>query len=126
VLIKEQMALWGEPRVEIVIITTSGWFTTDAIQWIEKHNENGEVSLRDIKGGALGKLAPTLPVAAMRRGERLLSTHSGKSVLPFLGCGGPPQPCPSARAGRARSREGPSDAQRCLDALYRDEAEPRH
>lgn len=43
VMIKEQMALWGEPRVEIVIITTSGWFTTDAIQWIEKHDENGEV-----------------------------------------------------------------------------------
>jgi hypothetical protein len=42
-MIKEQMALWGEPRVEIVIITTPGWFTTDAIQWIEKHNENGEV-----------------------------------------------------------------------------------
>jgi hypothetical protein len=82
VLIKEQMAFWGEPRVEIVIITTSGWFTTDAIQWIEKHNENGEVSLRDIKGGALGKLAPTLPVAAMRRGERLLSTLNGSSPPP--------------------------------------------
>lgn len=43
VLIKEQMALWGEPRVEIVIIATSGWFTTDAIQWVEKHDESGEV-----------------------------------------------------------------------------------
>jgi hypothetical protein len=45
---------------------------------------------------------------------------------PFLRLGaGHPHPCLSARAGRARSREGPSGAQRCLDALYRDGAEPR-
>jgi hypothetical protein len=43
ITVKEQMALWGEPRVEVVIIATSGRFTTDAIQWIEKHNTNGEV-----------------------------------------------------------------------------------
>jgi Restriction endonuclease len=41
VTIKEQMSLWGQPRVEVVTITTSGRFTTDAIQWIETHNASG-------------------------------------------------------------------------------------
>src|SRR5438105_122411 len=38
ITIKEQMSLWGERRVEVVIIATSGRFTTDAIEWVEKHN----------------------------------------------------------------------------------------
>jgi hypothetical protein len=42
VTIKEQMSLWGQPRVEVVTITTSGRFTTDAIQWIETHNASGD------------------------------------------------------------------------------------
>jgi hypothetical protein len=33
---------------------------------------------------------------------------------------------PSARAGRARSREGPNGAKRCLGAHDRDGSEPRH
>jgi hypothetical protein len=40
-MIKEQMSLWGSPRVEIVTIATSGRFTTDAVQWIETHNASG-------------------------------------------------------------------------------------
>jgi hypothetical protein len=36
------MKLWGEPRVAVVVIATSGRFTTDAIQWIETHNASGQ------------------------------------------------------------------------------------
>lgn len=36
--VKEQMKLWGEPRVDVLILATSGRFTADAVQWIEKHN----------------------------------------------------------------------------------------
>ena len=45
--LKEQMALWEPPRVDELIIATSGRFSTDAIQWIEKHNESSH-SLRII------------------------------------------------------------------------------
>lgn len=37
-VVKEQMILWGEPRVDVLIVATSGRFTADAVQWIEKHN----------------------------------------------------------------------------------------
>jgi hypothetical protein len=36
--LKEQMDLWGEPRVDVLIIATSGRFTADTVRWIEKHN----------------------------------------------------------------------------------------
>ena len=36
--LKEQMALWQSPRVDILIIATTGRFTSDAIESIEKHN----------------------------------------------------------------------------------------
>lgn len=36
-----QMALWGDPRVEILVFATSGRFTSDAVAWIEKHNNTG-------------------------------------------------------------------------------------
>jgi Restriction endonuclease len=32
------MSLWEPPPVEVLVIATSGRFTTDAIDWIEKHN----------------------------------------------------------------------------------------
>lgn len=38
---KEQMSLWADPRVDILIIATSGRFTADAVAWIEKHNASG-------------------------------------------------------------------------------------
>ena len=41
-MLREQMSLWGEPRVEVLTIATSGRFTADAVQWIEKHNASGE------------------------------------------------------------------------------------
>lgn len=36
--VKEQMQLWGEPRVDVLIMATSGRFTADAVSWVEKHN----------------------------------------------------------------------------------------
>jgi Restriction endonuclease len=37
-----QAELWQSPRFDVVVIATSGRFTTDAIQWIEQHNEAGK------------------------------------------------------------------------------------
>ena len=38
---KEQMSLWTNPRVDVLIIATSGRFTLDAVDWIEGHNATG-------------------------------------------------------------------------------------
>ncbi|HEY0837141.1 MAG TPA: restriction endonuclease [Azospirillum sp.] len=35
---KEQMSLWSDPRVDVLVVATSGRFTADAVQWTEKHN----------------------------------------------------------------------------------------
>ncbi|MFH1687911.1 MAG: restriction endonuclease [bacterium] len=37
---KEQMKSWGDPRVDILVLATSGRFTTDAVTNIEKHNQS--------------------------------------------------------------------------------------
>lgn len=37
---KDQMKLWEPPRVHVLIVATSGRFTSDAIHWIEKHNQS--------------------------------------------------------------------------------------
>lgn len=37
-IVKDQMLEWNDPRVDVLIIATSGRFTTDAISWAEKHN----------------------------------------------------------------------------------------
>ena len=37
-----QMELWTPPPVDVLVIATSGRFTTDAIDWIERHNNNLE------------------------------------------------------------------------------------
>ena len=37
--LKEQMALWEPPRVDVMIIATSGRFSSDAVQAIERHNQ---------------------------------------------------------------------------------------
>lgn len=34
---KKQMALWTNPRVDVLIFATSGRFTADAVAWIEQH-----------------------------------------------------------------------------------------
>lgn len=38
--LKDQMALWQSPRVDVLIIATTGRFATDAIDFIEKHNNS--------------------------------------------------------------------------------------
>jgi hypothetical protein len=38
---KDQMALWQNPPVDVLVIVTSGRFTSDAVAWIEQHNETG-------------------------------------------------------------------------------------
>lgn len=38
---KEQMALWANPRVDVLVIATSSRFTADAVAWIETHNGSG-------------------------------------------------------------------------------------
>lgn len=39
-LLREQMALWEPPRVDVLIIATSGRFTTDAVAAIEKQGQS--------------------------------------------------------------------------------------
>ncbi len=35
------MALWTNPRVDVLTVATSGRFTADAVTWIESHNVTG-------------------------------------------------------------------------------------
>lgn len=42
-LTKSQTELWNDPRVDVLVIATSGRFTTDAVQWIERHNSVGRL-----------------------------------------------------------------------------------
>lgn len=37
-----QMDLWEPPKVDELVIATTGRFTSDAVTWIEKHNYGGE------------------------------------------------------------------------------------
>ena len=36
--LKEQMALWNNPRVDVLVIATTGRFSADTVSWIEGHN----------------------------------------------------------------------------------------
>jgi tetratricopeptide (TPR) repeat protein len=36
--LQAQMKLWEPPRVDVLVIATSGRFSSDAVSWIEKHN----------------------------------------------------------------------------------------
>lgn len=39
-LLKEQIKLWEPPRIDVVVIATSGRFTADAVASIERHNQS--------------------------------------------------------------------------------------
>jgi hypothetical protein len=39
-MVKEQMALWDPPKVDVLIVSTSGRFSADAVALIEKHNQS--------------------------------------------------------------------------------------
>lgn len=43
--LKEQMKLWEPPRVDVLVIATSGRFSSDAVSMVEKHN-NEDRALR--------------------------------------------------------------------------------
>jgi hypothetical protein len=60
---KDQMALWPNPRVDVLVIATSGRFTADAVSWIEQHNANGH--------------APRIEMWAESHLERLLAARPG-------------------------------------------------
>lgn len=38
--LRDQMALWEPPRVDVLVIATSGRFTADAVAMIDKHNQS--------------------------------------------------------------------------------------
>lgn len=38
---KDQMALWNAPRIDVLVVATSGRFTADAVGWIENFNAAG-------------------------------------------------------------------------------------
>jgi hypothetical protein len=40
--LREQMRLWGEPRVDLLVIATSGRFTADAVSLIEGYNTSDQ------------------------------------------------------------------------------------
>lgn len=42
-LAKSQTDLWSEPKVDALVVATSGRFTTDAVQWIERQNAAGSL-----------------------------------------------------------------------------------
>jgi len=40
-----QMSLWEPPKVDELVIATTGRFATDAVDWIEKHNNDRKIPL---------------------------------------------------------------------------------
>lgn len=38
------MALWEPPPVDVLIVATTGRFTSDAVAWIEKHNNDSKAA----------------------------------------------------------------------------------
>jgi len=40
---REQMTLWSDPPVGVLVVATSGRFTTDAVQWVERHNASQQL-----------------------------------------------------------------------------------
>ena len=59
--VNAQMALWNSPKVDVLVIATSGRFTADAVTWIEQHNERGH--------------APRIEMWAESHLERLLAAR---------------------------------------------------
>ena len=58
---KEQMSLWSDPLVGVLVVATSGRFTSDAVQWVEKHNA--------------GQQSPRIEMWAESHLERLLAAR---------------------------------------------------
>ncbi len=70
---RTQMQLWQPPRVDVLVVATSGRFTADAIDLIEKHNQSDAAlqivlwpgshieRLLDARPRLLGQLPPVTP-----------------------------------------------------------------
>ena len=39
-VLRDQMKLWEPPRVDVHVVATSGRFTTDAVDYVERHNQS--------------------------------------------------------------------------------------
>ena len=37
-LLKEQVRLWEPPRIDVLVVATTGYFSSDAVDLIERHN----------------------------------------------------------------------------------------
>lgn len=61
--LRDRMSLWEPPKVDVLIIATSGRFTSDAVALVEKHNAQG--------------LLPKIEMWAESHLERLLATRPG-------------------------------------------------
>jgi hypothetical protein len=51
-VLKSQMSLHEPPRVDLLVVATSGRFTGDAVQWIEKHNQSHEALMIEMWPGS--------------------------------------------------------------------------
>jgi hypothetical protein len=61
-LLKDQMSLWQPPRVDFLVLATSGRFTTQAIRWIEIHNQgDSALSIEMWAGSHFEKLLAERP-----------------------------------------------------------------
>lgn len=36
--LREQVSLWNSPRVDVLVVATTGRFTADAVEWVERNN----------------------------------------------------------------------------------------
>ncbi len=60
---KDQAALWDKPPVAVLVVATSGRFTTDAVSWVEAHNLKG--------------VAPSIEMWPDSKLERILAARPG-------------------------------------------------
>lgn len=44
-IVKDQVKLWESPRIDNLVIATTGRFTTDAVDFVEKHNQSNEAMM---------------------------------------------------------------------------------
>ena len=69
--LRSQMALWSPPRVDVLIIATSGRFTTDAVDLIERHNLGDTALQIDMLSGTdLERLLAARPALVAEFGLR--------------------------------------------------------
>jgi hypothetical protein len=43
-----KMAHWEPPAVDIMVVATTGRFTSDAVRWVEQHNHQGKRPLIEL------------------------------------------------------------------------------